>query len=184
MMHNSILLRIKADLSTIARIDSPDDDPMVISTVQTMTPMQQSRDSPYLRAYKGRLKGVLRWDDLDEVWAQLRRLSDDGWYVYAVGESPPTAPASRDQFERFLVDIRQLLQDEHKEDYCGIVYADDHEQPAFVKIFDPNHLGKVCGSSEAPPLPGWTLSRVVPDNLEHAFTQTGDRRRWWQAIFR
>lgn len=149
-----------------------------------MIPTKESPASPYLIAYNGRLKGVLRWHELDAVWAQLQRLSDDGWYVYAVGEAPPTAPASRDQFERFLVDIRQLLLDEHKEDYCGIVYADDHDSPQFVKIFDPNNLGKVCGFSEVPPLPGWTLSRVAPDNLERAFPQTGDRRRWWQRIFR
>jgi hypothetical protein len=145
---------------------------------------EQPADSPYLRAYNGRLKGVLRWPDLDAVWTQLQRHGDDDWYVYAVGEAPPTAPASREQFERFLAEIRQLLLDEHREDYCGIVYADDHERPSFVKIFDPNNLGTACGSSAVPPLPGWTLSRVAPDNLKHAFPQPGDRRRWWQKIFR
>jgi len=149
-----------------------------------MTPTQQSPVSPYLRAYNGRLKGILRWQELDTVWGRLQRLSEDGWYVYAVVETPPMAPASRDEFERFLVDVRQLLLDEHKEDYCGIVYADDHDRPNFVKIFDPNNLGKVCGSSDVPPLPGWTLSRVAPDDLEHAFPQAADRRRWWQRIFR
>jgi hypothetical protein len=149
-----------------------------------MTPTHQASVSPYLRAYNGRLKGLLRWQELDAVWARLQRLSDEGWYVYAVGEAPPMAPASRDEFERFLVDVRQRLLNEHKEDYCGIVYADDHDRPNFVKIFNPNHLGKVCGSSDAPPLPGWTLSRVAPDDLEHAFPQTADRRRWWQKVFR
>jgi len=88
-----------------------------------MNRIKESPASPYLVAYDGRLKGVLRWHDLDAVWAQLQCLSDDGWYVYAVGEAPPTTPASRDQFERFLADIRQLLLDGHDEDYCGIVYA-------------------------------------------------------------
>ena len=54
-----------------------------------MTATQRSHDSPYLRACNGRLKGVLRWHDLDAVWAQLLRFSDHGWYVYAVGEAPP-----------------------------------------------------------------------------------------------
>lgn len=139
--------------------------------------------SPYLRAYHRRLKGLLRWQDLDALWAQLHRRNDAGWYIYAVGEAPPTTPASPEQFERFLAEIRQLLLDEHKEDYCGIVYADDHDEPGFVKIFDPNNLGMVCGSSEFPPLPGWVLSRIAPDNLEHAFPQPGDRRRWWHKIF-
>ena len=149
-----------------------------------MTRIDQSHDSPYLRAYDGRLLGILRWQELDALWAQLQRLNDGGWYVYAVGEAPPTTPASQDQFEQFLAGMRHLLLDEHKEDYCGIVYADDHERPGFVKIFDPNNLGSVCGSSTVPPLPGWTLSRVAPDDLEHAFPQPGDRRRWWQKIFR
>ena len=116
-----------------------------------MTPHEQSHDSPYLRAYDGRLLGILRWQDLDALWAQLQRLNDGGWYVYAVGEPPPTTPASQDQFEQFLAGMRHLLLDEHKEDYCGIVYADDHERPGFVKIFDPNNLGSACGFSKSRP---------------------------------
>ena len=58
-----------------------------------MIPTQQSPVSPYLLAYNGRLKGVLRWNELDAVWERLLRLSDDGWYVYAVGEAPPLTPA-------------------------------------------------------------------------------------------
>ena len=38
---------------------------------------EQPADSPYLRAYNGRLKGVLRWPDLDAVWTQLQRHGDD-----------------------------------------------------------------------------------------------------------
>ncbi len=149
-----------------------------------MTPNDTSHDTAYLRAYKGLLKGVMRWHDLDAVWAQLKRLSDGGWYVYAVGDAPPAAPATQDQFERFLAEIRQLLLEEHKEDYCGIVYADDHEEPGFVKIYDPNNLGMVCGSSKFPPLPGWTLSRVAPDDLIQAFSRTGKRRSWLRRFFR
>ncbi|NJD31723.1 MAG: hypothetical protein FIB04_07540 [Gammaproteobacteria bacterium] len=136
-----------------------------------------------MRSYNGRLRGALRWSEFDALWARLQHHCDDGWYVYAVGEAPPAAPASRAQFERFLTEIRQRLLDEHKEDYCGIVYADDHDRPSFVKIFDPNNLGMVCGTSEHPPLPGWTLSRMVPDNLQQAFPRPGSRHRWWQKLF-
>ena len=138
--------------------------------------------TPYLRAYGGLLKGVLRWRDLDSVWERLRDQADDGWYVYTVGEPPPTTPAQRGEFQQSLTAIRQRLHDEHQEDYCGIVYADDLDEPRFVKIYDPGNLGMVCGSSEAPPLPGWTLSRVAPDDLLQAFPPV-DRRRWWQKIW-
>lgn len=141
-------------------------------------------ESPYLRACNGRLTGVLRWRDLDALWSQLQRLNDGGWYVYAVGDAPPTKPASRDRFESSLAEIRQRLLQEHQEDYCGIVYADDLENPAFVKIFDPWNLGKVCGSSADPTLPGWTLSRMVPQDLTHAGSQPAGRGRWWRRIFR
>ena len=147
-----------------------------------MTAADHRDDTPYLRACNGFLKGVLRWHELDALWARLQRLGDDGWYIYAVGEPPPTTPASRDQFERFLAEIRRRLLDQHKEDYCGIVYADDHDEPSFVKIFDPHNLGKVCGSSEMPTLPGWTLSRVAPDDLEVALSQPRQRHRWWRKI--
>lgn len=147
-----------------------------------MTSGTQPRDTPYLQACQGRLKGIIRWDQLDAVWAELMRRSDDGWYVYTVGEAPPTVPASRDRFERFLSEIRQRLLEEHHEDYCGIVYADDHDNPGFVKIFDPGNLGTVCGSSEVPPLPGWILSRIAPDDLVQAVPRPRHRRRWWRRI--
>jgi hypothetical protein len=150
--------------------------------VAIMNPTDRSRDTPYLRAYHGLLKGVLRWPDLDALWTRLQRRGDDGWYVYVVGEPPPTTPASRDQFERFLGDIRQRLRDDHKEDYCGIVYADDHDEPSFVKIFDPNNLGVVCGSSDRLTLPGWTLSRVVPDDVARTVAHSRRRPRWWRKI--
>jgi hypothetical protein len=157
-------------------------DALVINMVTVMSPAGQSHGTSYLRAYNGFFKGALRWPEFDRLWAQLQRRSDDGWYIYTVGEPPPTAPASRDQFEGFLAEIKQHLLDEHQEDYCGIVYADDHDEPSFVKIFDPNNLGMVCGSSEIPTLPGWTLSRIVPDDLEEALLHPRRRQRWWRRI--
>jgi len=147
-----------------------------------MTATDRSHDSPFLRASNDRLRGVLRWHELDALWARLQRLSDGDWYVYTVGETPPMTPASRPEFERFLSAIRQRLLEEHDEDYCGIVYADDCDNPCFVKIFDPKNLGMVCGSSEVPPLPGWTLSRIAPDDLMQTTPVPRRRRRWWQRI--
>jgi hypothetical protein len=140
-------------------------------------------DSPYLIAFRGGFSGVLRWPRLDALWAVLRARAGDGWYVYAVGEPPPTAPASAEAFLHFIDEIDVLLRREHDEDYCGVVYADDLARPRFVKIYDPNHLGASCGSSGLQILPGWTLSLLPPVDLPHAIPQTGSRRRWWQRLF-
>jgi len=73
---------------------------------------------------------------------------------------------------------------DHGEDYCGIVYVDNKQQPSLIKIYDPNHLGSSCGSSGAPPpLPGWTISLEQPCDLQLAFAPPANRRRWWQNIF-
>jgi hypothetical protein len=56
-----------------------------------------------------------------------------------------------------------LLRDEHRESYCGIVYADDLDKPRLIKIYDPNNLGSSCGSSKNPPGPGWIMSRCAPN---------------------
>jgi hypothetical protein len=72
---------------------------------------------------------------------------------------------------------------EHREDYCGIVYADDLRTPTFVKIYDPNNLGVVCGFSDAPPLPGWVMSLIPPVDLPSTRPLPKNRRRWWSRLF-
>ena len=105
-------------------------------------------------------------------------------YIYAVGEAPPSEPVSTSDFNRFIDEIDGLLRKEHTEDYCGIVYVDDPNDPSFIKIYDPNNLGMVCGSSGAPPpYPGWILTLIPPENLDEALTPAGNRRRWWQRLF-
>ena len=146
--------------------------------------MTTEHTDPYLTAFRGFFASALRWEDLDRLWQTLRAQADDGWYVYAVGEEPPAAPVSRAQFTTFLSEIDALLRRDHDEDYCGIVYADDMEHPAMVKIYDPHNLGSSCGSSgnNPPPLPGWVLSRLAPPGLA-AMQPTASRRRWWQRLF-
>ena len=143
--------------------------------------MSAARHTPdaqrFRQAYRGRFQGILRWPDLDRLWARLR--GDPGpWYIYAMGEPPPERPAPAGALERFIDEIDPWLRREHGEDYCGIVYVDDPERPAFVKIFDPHRLGVVCGYSDDPPPPGWILSRLPPVPLDR-ITAHG-RRRWWQ----
>lgn len=147
-------------------------------------PADMESDNPYLLAFNGYLKGVLSWDDLDRLFDRLTQLADQHWFIYAVGEPVPHAPSSKAELERFLHEVRQLLEKEHDEDYCGIVYVDNSDQPQLVKIYDPNNLGVSCGFSDHPPLPGWVLSITPPVDLEAAFPPPGNRRRWWQSLFR
>lgn len=138
----------------------------------------------FLGAYNGYFRNMLGWNDLDQLWNRLRADASKGWYIYAVGETPPQRHADSQELETFIGEIDNLLRTEHDEDYCGIVYVDQPEEPGFIKIYDPHNLGSVCGSGFGPPpLPGWILSLIPPENLETAMPQTGSRRRWWERIF-
>jgi hypothetical protein len=145
-----------------------------------MTP-NAAEQPAYLAAFRGGFTSALRWHQLDALWSRLRQ-SADGWFVYAVGESPPQSPLDAADLLRFIDEIDSLLRREHDEDYCGIVYADDLEVPTMIKVYDPNNLGVSCGYSDNPPLPGWVLSRLPPVDLEAA-RQPAGRRRWWQRLF-
>ena len=139
--------------------------------------------SEFLSKYSGYLGGIMKWDDLSELWSHILEQPQTGWYVYHVGDPVPRTPASSEQLRQFIDSIDVLLRREHEHDYCGIVYADDAQSPSFVKIYDPHNLGVVCGYSENPPLPGWVMSQVQPEDLEQAFPPTASRKRWWQKIF-
>ncbi len=137
----------------------------------------------YLEIYRGGFYGVLRWHQLDELWQQLKS-SSTAWYVYQIGEVPPDAPLSNEKLNSFIDQLDTLLRQEHEEDYCGIVYVNNKENPAFIKVYDPNNLGSSCGSSGAPPpLPGWTISTMPPVDLQAAFPLPANRKRWWRRIF-
>lgn len=139
--------------------------------------------SEFLQKYRGYLGGVMQWDDLTDLWHRIRAQQGARWYVYAVGEAVPEVAADARQLDQFIESVDELLRREHDEDYCGIVYVDDAQNPAFVKIYDPNNLGVVCGYSDNPPLPGWVMSRAPPEDLRQAFPPNAGRKRWWQTIF-
>ena len=142
-----------------------------------------NQEHPYLNAYQGGFLSMLRWPQLDALWETLRQQQDKAWYIYAIGETPPATPVTPEQLNTFTQEIDKLLREEHQEDYCGIVYADDKDDPSFIKIYDPNNLGVVCGFSNAPPLPGWILSLLQPVDLKAALPQAGNRKRWWKKLF-
>lgn len=113
----------------------------------------------------------------------LQQRNDGGWYAYFVGDSVPTVPLMPAEFTRLMEEITALLRKDHEESYLGIVYTDKPEHPEFIKIYDPNNLGSSCGSSGQRVLPGWTLSRVPPVDLQVGFPLPNNRRRWWQQLF-
>ena len=139
--------------------------------------------TPYLRAFRGSFTSLLKWPDLDNFWQVLRSQADKHWYIYAIGEAAPAQPSSSRELETFIREIDALLREEHQYDYCGIVYVDSKTDPRFIKIYDPNNLGVSCGFSTNPPLPGWVLSTLPPEEVSQATFVTQNRRRWWQRLF-
>lgn len=135
----------------------------------------------FQRLYSGRLWSVMGWDQLTNLWRRVDPAA--GWYLYAVGVSPaPTFASDAAAVGAFIERIDALLRAEHHESYCGIVYADDIDKPLLISIFDPNHLGSSCGSSKNPPLPGWIMSRVPPDEIAAVRPAAEGRKRWWQSL--
>lgn len=145
--------------------------------------MTQPSNDSFLQTYRGSFLGLRKWEDLDCFWKILKNKADQSWFVYAIGEPVPEAPASSQQLDAFIDEIDILLRREHQEDYCGIVYVDDKNEPAFIKIYDPNNLGVVCGYSDNPPLPGWIISKLPPVELNKEMFLPQNRRRWWQRLF-
>lgn len=139
----------------------------------------------FMDRYQGRFTGVLRWENLGDLWQAVRDQGETAsWYIYAVGEPPPAEPAAPAELETFLAEVDRLLREEHQESYCGVVYADDLQTPSLVKVYDPNNLGSVCGPGLGPPpLPGWVLSTLPPVDLEAAMAPPANRRRWWRRLF-
>ena len=139
----------------------------------------------FQRLYTARLWSVMAWDQLTAFWQRIDPAA--GWYLVAVGVSPaPTfgmSPADAASVSAFIARIDALLRAEHHESYCGIVYADDLENPRLIKIFDPNNLGSSCGSSKNPPGPGWIMSRLAPDDLGVEKPAPAGRQRWWRELF-
>lgn len=129
----------------------------------------------------GLLFSLLSWQQLTDFWARVDRGA--GWYLYAVGDAVPVSPATPAQVETFIFEMDALLRRDHRESYCGIVYADNLDKPSFIKIYDPNHLGVSCGSSKTPTLPGWIMSQVPPVELHLKYALPANRKRWWQGLF-
>jgi len=149
--------------------------------MQTSAAQLEPAQDAFQRQMSGLLYSLLKWDQLSEFWTKVDK--DAGWFLYAVGEAVPIAPATPAQVEIFIVEVDALLRRDHRESYCGIVYADNLDNPSFIKIYDPNHLGVSCGSSKNVTLPGWIMSQATPVELHLKYALPANRKRWWQGLF-
>lgn len=128
---------------------------------------------------KGTFQGILQWQQLDELWARVKRGT---WYFYQLGEAPPTAALSGDELARRIDALSTLLRHDHDYHYCGIVYTDDVENPTLIKVYDPNNIGSSCSRDATPSPPGWILSTTQPALIETHAPTPGNRKRWWQLF--
>ena len=142
--------------------------------IETQTP------NSFEKQMTGLLYSLLSWKQLEDFWPKIN--TQNGWYIYAIGEALPEATSTPDEVTGFIKRIDELLHDDHHESYCGIVYADNLDNPSFIKIYDPNNLGVSCGSSKNPPLPGWIMSTMPPIELHPKGIIPANRKRWWQSF--
>ncbi|MFN3077335.1 MAG: hypothetical protein ABT940_10725, partial [Alphaproteobacteria bacterium] len=71
------------------------------------------------------------------------------------------------------------LRDDHRQDYCGFVYADDPGVPSFIKVFEPRKFSG-CGHGTGPAIPGWILSKLPPCDLVAALAPPEVPPPWWR----
>ena len=128
---------------------------------------------------KGSFTGMLQWQQLDALWG---RVKSGTWYFYQLGEELPATALSGDELARRIDALDALLRRDHDYNYCGIVYADDAEQPTLIKVYDPNNMGSSCSGNAAPSPPGWILSTTPPALIETHAPTPNNRRRWWQLF--
>ena len=94
-------------------------------------------ETDFSKAFKGKFFGILRWNQLDDLWDIIKQdcstTTGQGWYLYSVGEAIPTEKTKGEKLTTFIGEINKLLRREHKEDYCGVVYTDSIESPCLLR---------------------------------------------------
>jgi len=145
---------------------------------------QVLRLSNYLTEFQGRFIGVMQWNVCNTLLEKLIAEPATDWYLYDTLTPVPQTTISADELVENLTDIHTILKTEHRERYCGIVYVNDLKNPTFVKIFNPNNLGKVCGSSENPPIPQWLLSKTKPEDVVEKFSPPTKNKRFISKLLK
>jgi len=150
--------------------------------MNTDAPAAPGLPGEFARRMNGTLVGMLHWDQLDALWQRLRA-RPQGWYLCQPGEAAPTGPLDAAQLHRFVTELDALLRREHRQAYCGIVYADRPDEPELIKIYDPANLGSACSCSATPIQPRWVLSRLAPERFGGQAAAPETRPRWWKRLF-
>ena len=121
-------------------------------------------DTEFWQRYRGAFSGVLKWQDMENLWANLKAKPED-WYVFDPMADAPTAPLNSAEFVSFLDEAEVLTNQRRDRPSCGSVYVDELEAPTYFKVFDPLKMGTSCGGSHDPIMPRWIISHMVPDTL-------------------
>ena len=121
-------------------------------------------DTAFWQRYRGKFSGVLKWQDMEELWAELKAAPAD-WFVFDPAGQAPTVPMGDAEFLSFLDEAEQLIYQRRDRSSCGSIYLDDASAPTYIKIFDPVNMGTSCGGSHDPIMPRWIISRMLPDTL-------------------
>lgn len=136
-------------------------------------------EETFADVFKGKFYGVLRWHQLDVIWQKVKDDSEAGWYFYKVGETPPTDMIMGGKVITLIGELDVTLREQHKEEYCGIVYTDDLQSPSFIKVFDPGTLGTSCSIAKTPPLPDWVISKLPPEELIKEDSKSKYKKYWF-----
>ena len=138
--------------------------------------------STFLDIYNGRMSGVMKWHQLDTLWAYVK--SQEDWYLYEVGANLPTKKISSPTLDESIDKIDAFLHHEHDKKYCGVVYADNLKTPTLIKIYHPRKMGASCGSSGSTVLPNWTLSKTPPVDLLEWALEKDEKPVWWKHMLK
>ena len=123
-------------------------------------------------SFAGQFSGVLDWSDVEALFQSLKT-NNTGWYVYDMksmdDDNPqtiadcPVATEPPSAFLEFLSKAEKVIYKRRSRPYCGAIYVDNADDPAFIKIFDPTKMGSSCSCSTDPVLPRWTVTRIKPE---------------------
>jgi len=125
----------------------------------------ETESQDFLKQYQGCFTNMLRWPQLEQLWQVLNNQTNKRWYLYSTNKPAPTQSSTHKELTAYINEVDSQLKQQHKYDYCGIVYVDEPSSPNFIKIYHPKNLGASCGTSSNRPIPGWILSTVAPVEL-------------------
>ena len=117
----------------------------------------------FLTAFRGSFTSALRWHQLDALWERIRERAGAGWYLYAIGEPPPTAPADAGQVLTFVAEIDRLLA---LYEEARARYAAD---PARARAMATDPIGPAPEGTDVAELAAWTVVSNVLLNLDEMF---------------